>query len=253
MLQTLSDGELHIGMGRGTAKSEYDAFGIGMETARDRFRETWEFTRKALQGGPVTHAGHYANWTTPTVLRPALQGRMPNFYGAIGSLESAAIMADLGLPPLCLSTFPDKLLRRILETWKDAQRRRRPPDRRHLPHLHQMLRRRDGRGGRGPGAGIPAEILRPAGRALPVRPRPLGQYPGLRAVQPHVRQPAAALATPPTWAATWRRTWSARRRRWRGGCGRSSISASTTWSSATPPMACRGRCGTRRSGCSLRR
>ena len=106
MLQTLSDGELHIGMGRGTAKSEYDAFGIGMETARDRFRETWEFTRKALQGGPVTHAGHYANWTTPTVLRPALQGRMPNFYGAIGSLESAAIMADLGLPPLCLSILP---------------------------------------------------------------------------------------------------------------------------------------------------
>ncbi len=119
MLQTLSDGDLHIGMGRGTAKSEYDAFGIGMETARDRFRETWEFTRTALQGGPVTHAGHYANWTTPTVLRPALQGRMPNFYGAIGSLESAAIMADLGLPPLCLSSFPDKLLRRILETWKE--------------------------------------------------------------------------------------------------------------------------------------
>ena len=117
MLQTLSEGDLHIGMGRGTAKSEYDAFGIGMETARDRFRETWEFTRKALQGGPVTHAGHYARWTTPTVLRPALQGRMPNFYGAIGSLESAAIMADLGLPPLCLSSFPDKLLRRILETW----------------------------------------------------------------------------------------------------------------------------------------
>ena len=119
MLQTLSDGPLHIGMGRGTAKSEYDAFGIGMETARDRFRETWEFTRKALRGGPVTHAGHYASWSTPTVLRPAVDGRMPNFYGAIGSLESAAIMADLGLPPLSLSSFPDKLLRRILETWKE--------------------------------------------------------------------------------------------------------------------------------------
>ena len=33
MLSNLSSGELHIGMGRGTAKSEYDAFGIGMETA----------------------------------------------------------------------------------------------------------------------------------------------------------------------------------------------------------------------------
>ncbi|MDO9709254.1 LLM class flavin-dependent oxidoreductase [Paracraurococcus lichenis] len=119
MLQTLSEGPLHIGMGRGTAKSEYDAFGIGMETARDRFRETWEFTRTALAGGPVTFEGHHVAWRTPTVLRPALEGPRPSFYGAIGSLESAAIMADLGLPPLCLSSFPDKLLRRILETWKE--------------------------------------------------------------------------------------------------------------------------------------
>jgi len=119
MLQTLSDGPLHIGMGRGTAKSEYDAFGIPMETARDRFRECWEFTRAALAGGPLTFAGDQVRWPQPTTLRPALEGPRPSFYGAIGSLESAAIMADLGLPPLCLSSFPDKLLRRILETWKD--------------------------------------------------------------------------------------------------------------------------------------
>jgi alkanesulfonate monooxygenase SsuD/methylene tetrahydromethanopterin reductase-like flavin-dependent oxidoreductase (luciferase family) len=113
MLQTLTDGELHIGMGRGTAKSEYDAFGIPMETARDRFRECWELTRRAMEGGPITYAGHYAALPEPTVLRPAFD-RWPNFYGAIGSLESAAIMARLGLPPLCLSSFPDHLLKRIL-------------------------------------------------------------------------------------------------------------------------------------------
>jgi alkanesulfonate monooxygenase SsuD/methylene tetrahydromethanopterin reductase-like flavin-dependent oxidoreductase (luciferase family) len=116
MLQTLTDGELHIGMGRGTAKSEYDAFGIAMETARDRFRECWEFTQKAMQGGAFTFEGHTTHFATPTVLRPSFD-RRPNFYGAIGSIESAAIMAELGLPPLCLSSFPDHLLRRILETW----------------------------------------------------------------------------------------------------------------------------------------
>jgi alkanesulfonate monooxygenase SsuD/methylene tetrahydromethanopterin reductase-like flavin-dependent oxidoreductase (luciferase family) len=117
MLQTLTDGELHIGMGRGTAKSEYDAFGIPMETARDRFRECWELTRRALDGSPMTYAGDYTTLREPVVLRPAFD-RRPNFYGAIGSLESAAIMAGLGLPPLCLSSFPDHLLKRILETWK---------------------------------------------------------------------------------------------------------------------------------------
>jgi alkanesulfonate monooxygenase SsuD/methylene tetrahydromethanopterin reductase-like flavin-dependent oxidoreductase (luciferase family) len=117
MLQALTDGELHIGMGRGTAKSEYDAFGIPMETARDRFRECWELTRRAMDGGPMTYEGQYATVRDPVVLRPTFD-RRPNFYGAIGSLESAEIMAGLGLPPLCLSTFPDHLLKRILEIWK---------------------------------------------------------------------------------------------------------------------------------------
>jgi alkanesulfonate monooxygenase SsuD/methylene tetrahydromethanopterin reductase-like flavin-dependent oxidoreductase (luciferase family) len=108
MLQTLTDGELHIGMGRGTAKSEYDAFGIPMETARDRFRECWEITRRAVETGTLADG---------VALRPPFD-RKPHFYGAIGSLESAGIMAGLGLPPLCLSSFPDHLLKRILDTWQ---------------------------------------------------------------------------------------------------------------------------------------
>lgn len=123
MLATLSDGPLHIGMGRGTAKSEYDAFNIPMEGARDRFRECWQFTRRAFEGGAFTFEGEHARWTEPTAMRPQPEpGRIPNFYGAIGSLESAAIMGGLGLPPLCLSSFPDHLLRKILETWKEKSR-----------------------------------------------------------------------------------------------------------------------------------
>ena len=40
------------------------------------------------------------------------------FYGAIGSPASAEVMGDLGVAPICLSTFPDKLLARILERWR---------------------------------------------------------------------------------------------------------------------------------------
>lgn len=118
MLQTLSSGELHIGMGRGTAKSEYDAFGISMETARSRFSEAWELTRLALKGDPFTFEGEFVKVADPIVLRPQLAKKTPNFYGAIGSPGSAEIMADLDLPPLCLSNFPDHVLRSILARWE---------------------------------------------------------------------------------------------------------------------------------------
>jgi alkanesulfonate monooxygenase SsuD/methylene tetrahydromethanopterin reductase-like flavin-dependent oxidoreductase (luciferase family) len=118
MLVNLTEGDLHIGMGRGTAKSEYDAFGIHMETARDRFRESWRFLQEAMTGKPFTFAGQYASLPEPTLIRPTFGDRRPHFYGAIGSVESAGIMADLGLPPLCLSSFPDAVLKRILETWR---------------------------------------------------------------------------------------------------------------------------------------
>ncbi len=119
MLNNLTDGELHIGMGRGTAKSEYDAFGIEMETARARFAETWRFTQAAMQDKPFTFAGKYCNFAEPTIVRPTFGERKPNFYGAIGSIESAGIMGDLGLSPLCLSSFPDHILKRILDTWRE--------------------------------------------------------------------------------------------------------------------------------------
>ncbi len=117
MLQMLSDAPLHIGIGRGTAKLEYDAFGIEMSEARDRFRESWEIVEKALEGEPFTYSGEHYSVTSPLRLRPELKGRKPHFYGAIGSPQSAEIMADLRLPPLALAQFPDHLLRSILENW----------------------------------------------------------------------------------------------------------------------------------------
>jgi alkanesulfonate monooxygenase SsuD/methylene tetrahydromethanopterin reductase-like flavin-dependent oxidoreductase (luciferase family) len=122
MLQTLSVGELHIGLGRGTARSEYEAFGISMESARARFAEAWELTRLALKGDRFTFDGEFVKIAEPIRLRPQLSKKMPNFYGAIGSPGSAEIMADLDLPPLCLSNFPDHVLQKILDNW-DAKAR----------------------------------------------------------------------------------------------------------------------------------
>ncbi len=119
MLATLVEGELHIGMGRGTAKLEYDALRVPMNEARDRFLECWDVTKLALQGKPFTYEGRFVKLDRPITVRPIVdKDRMPKFYGAIGSPESAEIMGALGLPPLSLSQFPDYMLQKILARWR---------------------------------------------------------------------------------------------------------------------------------------
>lgn len=118
MLNALTDGTLHLGIGRGTAKMEYDAFGVDMNEARSRFAEVYKIVELGLKGEHFTFHGKHFNIDRPVQVRPAPSGKKVNFYGAIGSMASAEIMADLGLPPLCLAQFPDHLLRRILETWR---------------------------------------------------------------------------------------------------------------------------------------
>jgi alkanesulfonate monooxygenase SsuD/methylene tetrahydromethanopterin reductase-like flavin-dependent oxidoreductase (luciferase family) len=118
MLQSLADGDVMIGMGRGTAKLEYDALRVPMSEARERFLEAWEVIRLALAGRPFTFRGRHVRIERPITVRPMLGARRPQFFGAIGSPDSAEIMGDLGLPPLSLSQFPDYLLVKILARWR---------------------------------------------------------------------------------------------------------------------------------------
>jgi len=123
MLRTLTKGRLDIGMGRGTAKLEYDAMRVPMGEARERFRECWEVTRLALKGEPFTYKGQFVDIDQPITLRPHIEPDAEiNFFGAIGSPASAEIMADLGLTPLSLAQFPDYMLVKILDKWRTRAR-----------------------------------------------------------------------------------------------------------------------------------
>jgi alkanesulfonate monooxygenase SsuD/methylene tetrahydromethanopterin reductase-like flavin-dependent oxidoreductase (luciferase family) len=117
MLQALSGANLHIGMGRGVAKLEYDAFGVNMSEARERFREAYEIIKLALSGEPFEYKGQYLSVDRTVTARPRLTEKKPNFYGAIGSASSAEIMADIGLPPIGIGQFPGKVLAAIQDNW----------------------------------------------------------------------------------------------------------------------------------------
>ena len=74
MLATLTKGELSIGMGRGTAKLEYDAMRVPMSEARERFRECWEVTRLALSGKPFTYQGRHVKLDRCITVRHSFRG-----------------------------------------------------------------------------------------------------------------------------------------------------------------------------------
>lgn len=118
MLNSLTRGTLHLGIGRGTAKMEYDAYNVDMNEARARFAECYRIIEKGLAGAPFTHDGRFWKIERPIKLRPEPIGKKVHFYGAIGSAASAEIMGDLGVAPICLGTFPDRLLGQILEKWR---------------------------------------------------------------------------------------------------------------------------------------
>jgi alkanesulfonate monooxygenase SsuD/methylene tetrahydromethanopterin reductase-like flavin-dependent oxidoreductase (luciferase family) len=122
MLQTLCSGKLHIGMGRGVAKLEYDAFNIDMSEARERFAEAIEIIRLALEGKPFSFHGDFWQIDGKVSARPVLSERKPNFYGAIGSASSATTMAELGLPLIAIAQFPAHVLKSIVESWTHRAR-----------------------------------------------------------------------------------------------------------------------------------
>ena len=122
MLNSLTKGTLHLGIGRGTAKMEYDAYNVDMNEGRARFAEVFQIMEKGLSGEPFTHHGRFWNIERPIRLRPEPVDKPVRFYGAIGSPASAEVMGELGIAPICLSTFPDGLLAKILERWRGARR-----------------------------------------------------------------------------------------------------------------------------------
>jgi alkanesulfonate monooxygenase SsuD/methylene tetrahydromethanopterin reductase-like flavin-dependent oxidoreductase (luciferase family) len=119
-LNLLTEQPLHLGLGRGTAKLEYDAFGIDMDESRDRFEDVWRIVERALKGGRFTYQGKVLQTPKEVELRPRGDTGKIHFYGAIGaSPESAHVMADLGMPPMQTSIGNLEKQKETIAAWKE--------------------------------------------------------------------------------------------------------------------------------------
>ncbi len=120
MLTNLCDGDLFIGVGRGTAKMEYDAFDINMEDARGRLRECLDILRLGLTGEPFTYQGEHFRIGRSVGIRPVPQSGKVHLFGAIGSPESARLTGEMKVAPLNICQFPFHILEKIMEGWNDG-------------------------------------------------------------------------------------------------------------------------------------
>ncbi len=124
-LASLTDQPLHIGMGRGVAKAEYDAFGIDMDEAQIRFREIWDVVKLGMSGETFTYDGEFIKVPKAVLPRPVLEpGRRDSIhlYGAIGSPGTAVRMADMGLPPMCTTIGDFEYQATTIRNWRDQAR-----------------------------------------------------------------------------------------------------------------------------------
>jgi alkanesulfonate monooxygenase SsuD/methylene tetrahydromethanopterin reductase-like flavin-dependent oxidoreductase (luciferase family) len=120
MLSNLTGGDLYIGVGRGTAKMEYDAFDIDMEEARDRLRECIEIVELGLKGEPFTYHGEHFDIGRTVTIRPKPHSGRVKLFGAIGSPESARLTGGMHVAPLNITQFPFHILEKVMASWNEG-------------------------------------------------------------------------------------------------------------------------------------
>jgi len=92
-LDYLSRGRLLVGFGKGDARREFNAFGVDLASARDRFDENLAVVLQTLETGILQRDGQPAVEVRPSP-RDSFRGRLYMAAGSPASLERAA---DTGL------------------------------------------------------------------------------------------------------------------------------------------------------------
>lgn len=107
-LDILSNGRYStIGLGRGVAKSEFEALGIPREESRQRFNETLEILELAFTCERFSYEGEIFR-IPETSIRPAPRSRdlHKRFFGSSATPESLEILSRRGMVPLFVGNKP---------------------------------------------------------------------------------------------------------------------------------------------------
>lgn len=95
IVDQLSEGRLHLGVGSGTLAWEFAGFGIDIEDKADRFQEALDVLRPLLRGERVKHGGRRVRLDGQSNVPPVLAGGPP-LYVATNRVENARLAGRSG-------------------------------------------------------------------------------------------------------------------------------------------------------------
>ncbi|HEY5640387.1 MAG TPA: LLM class flavin-dependent oxidoreductase [Dehalococcoidia bacterium] len=116
LVDVLSNGRLMLGVGRGYSATEFGAFGLDLDSRRERFEEALDVVLKAWTHERFDHEGEFWNLKDVALTPRPLQAPHPQvLVASSGSPETVARIASRGLPLMFGDDFvtPENLEKRI--------------------------------------------------------------------------------------------------------------------------------------------
>src|SRR5258705_5452158 len=122
MLDTISDGRVILGLGRGAGKIEFDGFRLSMDESRPRFVEGAEMVLTGLETGYCEYDGTYVKQPRAAIRPAPFKSFRGRTYAAAVSPESLPIMAKLGVGILIIPQKPWHEGAKELDTYRTVYR-----------------------------------------------------------------------------------------------------------------------------------
>ena len=122
MLDTISDGRLILGLGRGAGKVEFDGFRLPMDESRARFVESAETVLRGLETGYCEYDGVHVKQPRAAIRPAPFKSFRGRTYAAAVSPESLPIMARLGVGILIIPQKPWHEVAKELQTYRGVYR-----------------------------------------------------------------------------------------------------------------------------------
>ncbi len=120
----LLEGRLEFGVGRGSQPAEFAGFEVGLDAARERFRESLSVIRRAWTEDTFAHDGEFWKFPETRVLPKPYQKPHPRIWGTAVSDYSVRMMVEYeinGLIGPYLTPY-DVLKEKYFDVWHEAVR-----------------------------------------------------------------------------------------------------------------------------------
>lgn len=119
-LDAMTNGRFLVGIGRGLARNEFEAFGIPMDETRARFDESARMIVNALETGFIEGDGPYfPQKRTEIKPRPQLSAK-DRLYAVAMSPDSSTIVGELGARLMCFVQFDMHAHKSNIDRYRDA-------------------------------------------------------------------------------------------------------------------------------------